>query len=154
MTHSRIRWAALPLLLTLAGCHVDREAALTGKWQVDADAMMAQYRGEKEMKAATPQQRRQMRAKMEGIFLEMKPDKTFVITSGPPRQVDWQGTWVFDKETGVATFTSQPVAEQAGETPAGKTSTFTGQLDGGNSRFTTIPSQEAHMLDWTFKKVG
>ena len=148
---------AFSLVLVLAGCgNTDREAILTGKWQADFDAMMEDagprpQSNEEPMKRA--QQMRLMRAKVESLTLTMNEDKTFAIRTGTQPKADWEGTWSFDKETGVATFTTKSETQEDGK-PKTKTATFTGQLADGNRRFTINSSEEAHMIKMAFKKVG
>ena len=156
MTRFQIFLAAFPLVLVLTGCgSTDREAALTGTWRADFDAMMEDagprpQSSDEPMKRA--QQMRLMRAKVESLTLAMNEDKTFEIGSGASPKADWKGTWAFVKETGVATFTTTSEVKEGGKPPETKAATFTGQLSDNNRRFTINPSEEARMMKLVFKK--
>ncbi|MCI0360170.1 MAG: DUF4923 family protein [Planctomycetaceae bacterium] len=94
----RLAATVLTMLAALgAGCSVDREQAVIGKWQGDAtSATFAAIRLKGESGASTEDAKNAAKI-LAATFVELRKDKTFTAGMGGATT---EGAWTFDKETG------------------------------------------------------
>ena len=88
----------LPLVAILAGCSQDREAALTGRWQVDSTyATMMAVKMKNDTPGMSTAEATDAARRMGATTLDINEDNTFAMEWGGMKM---HGDWTFDKDSG------------------------------------------------------
>jgi hypothetical protein len=136
-----VRLVAVALVSALsvmaAGCTVDRERELIGKWKGDTmSATFAAVRLKEE--SGSSQEDAQNAAKMmAATFVDLKSDKTFTAGMGGATT---EGTWTFNKETGETVLSIKTMKGPDGQVVPQAPTAWTAYLNDDNMKLSFYPA--------------
>lgn len=136
---SSVREAAvvgLLLVASAAGCSVDREQQLIGKWKGDElSATFAAIKMKEDSGASTEDAKNAAKV-LVATFVEIKSDKSFTAGMGGATT---EGTWTFNKESGEVILNIAKVTGPDGKDAELGLKSWCAYLDDGDRRLALYP---------------
>lgn len=128
------------LVACAAGCSVDREQQLIGKWQGDElSATFAAIKLKEDSGASTEDAKNAAKVLVQ-TYVEIKSDKSFTAGMGGATT---EGTWTFNKETGEVILNISKVTGPDGKESEIGIDSWCAYLDSGNRRLALYPMPAA-----------